>query len=261
MPELPEVQSLKKYFEREFVCKKVTGLKVVNKKILGNVSEKNLKQNLIGSVFKSASRHGKYLFMESSYRCFLVFHFGMTGSLKCFKSQSEIPSYSRFILSFFDNSKLAFRCIRMLGKIYFTDSVENFVKVKRLGPDALGIKRNEFFRLMGSRRGRIKPVLLDQSFIAGIGNIYADEILFQSGIHPETKVDLLGSRKMGKIYNYMKKVLKTAINLESEIERYPELYISKNRNKSGRCPRCGTRIKRINISGRGAYFCPRCQEG
>lgn len=260
MPELPDVQSFKRYFECKFLGKKITGLKVTNEKILGNISESKLKERLIGSKFKSAYRYGKYLFIETNNKSFLVFHFGMTGSLKYFENQNEVPSYSRLILAFSNNSHLAFKCIRMLGRIYLTDSMEDFIGNKNLGPDAIYIKKSEFFKSVRRRKGRIKPILLDQSFVAGIGNIYADEILFQSGIHPEIKVNLMDRKKLGKVYNNMKKVLATAVKLNAEIEKHPDFYLSRNRSKFSSCPVCNTMIERINISGRGTYFCPSCQK-
>ncbi|GAH49865.1 unnamed protein product [marine sediment metagenome] len=88
MPELPEVQIFKQYFECTFLDQKISGLKITNKKILGNISESKLKERLIDSKFKSAHRYGKYLFIETNNKSFLVFHFGMTGSLKYFKNQN-----------------------------------------------------------------------------------------------------------------------------------------------------------------------------
>ncbi len=259
MPELPEVQSLKEYFERKFLGKEITDLKVVNKKILGNVSASRLKEKLMGAIFISAYRYGKYLFVKTSRGFFLVFHFGMTGSLEYFKDENKIPYYTRMILTFSSGLNLVFKCMRMFGRIYLADSLAGFINSKGLGPDALEINKSDFYNLIRKRKGKIKSVLLDQSFIAGVGNIYTDEILFQSGIHPETRVGLLDKRKLERIYNNIGIVLGTAVKSNAEMERYPGFYLSRNRNKNVNCPKCNTKIRRINVSGRGTYFCPRCQ--
>lgn len=260
MPELPDVESFKNYFESRFIGVKVADLKVLNKKILGNISGKKLREKITGSKFKSTSRYGKYLFTETGDGSFLVYHFGMTGSFKCFRDRHKIPPHTRMILTFHNNTCLAYKCMRMFGRIYVTDSVENFINSKNIGPDALEVKKDVFLKAVKKRKAKIKSLLLNQSFIAGLGNIYADEVLFQSGVYPGKRSDLIDDRKLNKIYGNIQKVLKTAIKFNAEADKFPESYLIKNRTGDSNCPGCNAKIKRMEISGRGTYFCPRCQK-
>jgi formamidopyrimidine-DNA glycosylase len=108
-------------------------------------------------------------------------------------------------------------------------------------------------------RGNIKSALMKQERIAGIGNVYADEIVFQSKLHPKTQVKQLGNRDVGKFFRATKGVLKTAIESRADCAKMPRHYLLPQREKGGRCPVCGTSLKKEKISGRTTYYCPKCQ--
>ncbi|MGC9516663.1 MAG: hypothetical protein ACP5C3_03075 [Methanomicrobiales archaeon] len=131
-------------------------------------------------------------------------------------------------------------------------------KKKKLGPDALNISYKKFKTNIKKRKGTLKPLLLNQNFIAGIGNLYADEILYQSSIHPLTHADELNAVKIRKLYHSMKKVLIKAIEYMDKPEILPESYLLPNRHVNGDCP-FGGKISIIKVGGRTTYFCPECQ--
>jgi len=172
-----------------------------------------------------------------------------------------LPEYTRLLLTFTNGHHLAYLSVRMLGCVSFTEDVEQFIQEHNLGPDALqaSLTGEAFAALMARRRGAIKRALMNQSIVAGSGNIYADEILFQSRIHPLTRLDLLGQDELKNIFSVMRRVLRTAARHGGNLERLPGGYLLRHRGPSGRCPKCDGALETGKISGRRAYFCPRCQ--
>ena len=151
---------------------------------------------------------------------------------------------------------------RKLGELRLIQDVEAFIRAKELGPDALDDEFDfaAFRERLSGRRGMIKTRLMDQQIIAGIGNVYADEILFQARVHPKAHVDELDEEALRAVFDKMKAVLKTAIDHDAEPSQFPDDFIIPQRHEDGGCPVCGGSVERIKISGRSAYFCPRCQE-
>ncbi|MBD3296998.1 MAG: DNA-formamidopyrimidine glycosylase, partial [Candidatus Omnitrophica bacterium] len=126
--------------------------------------------------------------------------------------------------------------------------------------DALEISRTEFEDRIEKKNGSIKSALMDQKLMAGVGNIYADEILFQSHIEPGRKVPDLSEKDMRTIYRNMGRVLKKAVEKKADPEKFPRSWLIPSRDKGGKCPRCGGGLKKKKISGRSTYFCPGCQK-
>ena len=126
-------------------------------------------------------------------------HFGMTGSLQYFKNDEQASRYARVLFVFANNHRLAFDDQRQFGEIGLLNDIDEFLNEHALGPDALKIDLREFRKILGKRRGAVKSVLLNQRIIAGIGNIYADEILFRVRMHPATEVSRLGDKALIKL--------------------------------------------------------------
>jgi formamidopyrimidine-DNA glycosylase len=189
-------------------------------------------------------------------------HFGMTGFLKYFKNSDEAPGHIRILINFNNGYHLAYNCTRMLGKVDIIDNVETYIEKKKLGIDPIEgkLKPKDFYRLFKNRSGSIKSVLMNQNVIAGIGNIYSDEILFQSGIHPFKNVKKLKENDLKNLYQKMNLVLKKAVSVNAEFEKLPRTYLVENRKKDKNCPRCGGKIKKQTIGGRSSYFCSRHQK-
>ncbi len=175
------------------------------------------------------------------------------------------PPFTRVRLDFTDDGSLAYTNKRMIGRVGVIENVDDFVADEKLGPDALD-QRFDFsaFKavVLGSKRD-IKTALMDQQIIAGIGNIYSDEILFQACINPAARIDTLTSNQIRQLFLTMREVLKTAIahGAGSELftERMPKDALLPERKKGGHCPRCRSPLKVFKVGGRTAYCCPQCQ--
>lgn len=257
MPELPEVETFRKYIDSTSLHKKIDSAEVKNTRILGKVSSASFKRNLKGAKLNSTKRHGKNLFVEISNNKWLAMHFGMTGFLKYYKDNEQAPEHVRVLFNFNNGYHLAYNCTRMLGKIDLIDDVSGYIEKKKLGTDPiegkLGVK--DFYKLFENKSGSVKSALMNQNILAGIGNIYSDEILFQAGIHPADKVNRLQRNDFKKIYQKMNSVLKKAISIQSDTEKFPGSYLIVNRNNGEDCPRCTGKIKKQTIGGRSSYFC------
>ncbi|MDI6643765.1 MAG: DNA-formamidopyrimidine glycosylase family protein [Methanobacteriaceae archaeon] len=256
MPELPSVEVYKNYFDSTSLNQIIKSIRINSKEILTE-NPLLLKKTLKGHSFTSSGRYGKYLFAYLDNEQSLVFHFGMTGSLK-YGSIMDNP-YSRFVIHFQNSHILAFIDPRKFGRISLTSSMNDFIQEKKLGPDALHINYKFFKQLLKKRRGTLKPLLLNQNFIAGIGNLYADEILYQSHLHPLTHADELKPLEIKKLFRSIRKVLKKAIEYMDEPGNLPDSYLLPHRYLGGKCP-CGGSINVIKVAGRTTYFCPECQK-
>ncbi len=262
MPELPEVASFRKYFEKMAIDRQIAFVRVNNSKILRGVSPADFERQLFGSRFKSTRQHGKYLFAELDTGKWLVMHFGMTGFLEYMEDGGLEPAYSRLLIGFTEGGALAYVNQRMLGWIGIAGSVEEIIDARKLGPSALDAQLNfEVFRgKLSGKKSHIKSALMDQAIVAGIGNLYSDEILFQARIHPETRIGVLDESQVKGIFVKMREVLRTAVEHDADVDRFPENYLLPNRGKKGACPRCGTKWETMKLGGRTAYFCPKCQK-
>lgn len=260
MPELPELVNYKNYADSTSLHKKITEVTVNNDTVLSDCTVDDLQDALEGNSFESTSRHGKYLFLHTKNEPILVMHFGMTGEPVYYKHEADQPEYARVVFSFDNGFHLAYNCPRMLGTITLTDSTESYIKKKDLGPDAYkDVNVDKFQDLFSKKRGMIKSALMDQSFIAGVGNECSDEILYQAKIHPKTKVQDLSQKQLEKLYKVMREVLETKIDADMKGEPLPEDYILRNREEGADCPKCDGKIKKITVSGRSGYYCPKCQ--
>lgn len=243
MPELPEVETIRRQLSR-----KIIGKELNNKKITG------------------LRRRAKILIIDFADGSSLVIHLKLTGQLIF---NGKPLRYTRKVFNFNDGSRLVFNDARKFGwwkEVKETEKIE-----KEFGPEALEISFNAFKELLKKRpNAKIKPLLMDQKFIAGIGNIYSDEILFASKVHPLRLVKTLTEKEIKKIYQNIKKILKKAIKCQgSSVEYYLDAcgkegnYVKYHRvyQKEGeKCNRCGTIIKRAKLAGRSAHYCPKCQK-
>lgn len=256
MPELPDVETYRRYINSTSLNKKIDKVNDIHHKMLNHVSKKKLEHALVGEKFVETDRHGKYLFLLTSDDKWIIVHFGMTGFVKYFKDVDDKPSHTRLLVSFSNGYHLAFDNQRLLGKIGLTNDKDKYINKKDLGVDALVVSYAMFKDVLIDKRGMIKSALMDQSVISGIGNIYADEILFQSGIHPKTKIKQLKEEDIKVIYTNMQEIFNVAINTQVNTDDFPDTYIIPNRTKEGVCPKGGGQLQTIKVNGRTTYFCP-----
>ncbi|MCU0444420.1 MAG: DNA-formamidopyrimidine glycosylase [Microscillaceae bacterium] len=261
MPELPEVESFRRYFEATALGQKVVRLEINAPKIVQSpIAE--VESALINHTLVSTDRIGKYLFVQTSANKTLMLHFGMTGELEYFRDIDLTPRFTR-VLFWLENGFLAFTDPRKFGKLAVGNSIAEFQQAKKLSTDALTITLTEFAKNLGKRKMPIKSALLDQKVAAGVGNWIADEILFQAKIHPQTLVWQLTTEQIALMYQKMQAILRLAVQHEAYYRDFPRDYLIHSRGwtdeEPANCPNCDSKIPHIYISGRASYYCEQCQ--
>jgi len=261
MPELPEVETTVRS-----IAPYITGHAILHAKVFSHrVTRANFAvttKALIGATIQTVRRRGKQIFVELD-RGVLYIHLGMTGKLLWNGTRTK---YARAVFDL-DNGTLIFDDVRQFGRVEYFREIPDFLA--RTGPDALTVTASEFLARLKRHRGHIKPLLLNQAFIGGVGNIYADESLFASGIHPRARAHRLTKRRAENLHSHIVAILKAAIqNHGSSISNYVDAdgasgNYQQHHNVYGRtgepCPACGTAITRIVLGQRGTHHCSRCQ--
>jgi formamidopyrimidine-DNA glycosylase len=255
MPELPEVETIRRYLDRTVLNHTIAGISGV----APTIDQEHLPP-LSGRMITATSRHGKYLFVDLDSGSSLVLHFGMTGDLLLTTGDDSDPPYTRAAVSFSDGSRLAFTDSRRFGRLRWIPDRQAFIAERRLGPDALTVSRETFLPITAGSHQRVKLFLLDQHRIAGIGNIYADEILFQAGIHPLRSLHDLDPVRLSVLAAAIVYVLQTAVDHAADFNQYPADWLIPHRSPGERCPCCDEPVSRVMVTGRYAYFCPSCQK-
>jgi formamidopyrimidine-DNA glycosylase len=265
MPELPDVEGFKRVLAKHGLRKTIGQVTVSDARILGKLSAQTFVSRLQGTKLVAARRHGKHLMANIDRGGWLTLHFGMTGALQFVKKCDEEPPFTRVRFDFANDGYLAYSNKRMLGRVGLVEDVDDYIADEKLGPDALD-RRFDIDAFKTAVRGLkrdVKSVLMDQEIVAGIGNIYSDEILFQARMNPAERIDKLTPGQLKRLFLEMRTVLKTAIargaGSEQFVGRTPKSFLLPQRHKGGCCPRCRTLLKVFKLGGRTAYCCPRCQ--
>ena len=258
MPELPEVEMARRYLQATALHQTIQAAEVKDERILAKVSAREVEEALAGKEFHSASRHGKRLFLKLHDSLWLALHLGLTGSLLYLESGAEEPRHTRLLIAFENGRRLAFDDPRIFGEVGLAKSPAAFLVERKIGPDALLLERDGFIKIMSGRNGLIKPALLNQNLVAGLGNLYADEALFQAGICPKTRG--LTIEQLIALYLSIQEVLKTALSTDADLSKLPDSYLLPHRHPGGTCPRDGALLRHEKIVGRASYFCPEHQK-
>jgi formamidopyrimidine-DNA glycosylase len=261
MPELPEVESFRKQIEKTSLNQTIEVIELAAPNMLLKTTQGTLKRNLEGNSFVGTFRHGKFLFIELKKNGYLMLHFGLTGDVVFVKGNKEEPP-SRFALRFHFKSgnDLYFTDTRKMGKISLVKDVEEFIEQRGYGLDALKIKEPDFIQRIQNKRVAIKTVLMDQKIVAGVGNEFSDEILFQTRIHPSSTTTKLSEKQLKSIYGKMISILKEAVKGNADREKLTHYFFLDNRKAGLKCPRCKGETEFQSIGGRSSYFCPSCQK-
>lgn len=291
MPELPEVETIRRGLEPHALGKRIERVLVGDTKIL-QVTKSLLVRKLPGQTIRRLSRRGKFLILELD-RDYLIFHFGMTGQMTFRRSDREdTPRFKRHSVTgleqatqhapdrhthlqiFFEaGGALFLRDVRKFGKVFLLkknkDTLSGFFGRLGIEPFTPDYTLQAFLDRCRNRKLRLKSFLLDQSFVAGIGNIYADEALFEAGIHPARTVRSLRRFEKERLFEAVPRVLERGIDYGGTSFRD---YVNSNGDPGshqeelkvyGRCGeaclRCGSAIRRMVISQRGTHYCPTCQ--
>jgi formamidopyrimidine-DNA glycosylase len=185
----------------------------------------------------------------------------MTGFFKYFTDITKDSEHDSVRFDFKDGTFLAYDSTRKLGRVLLIRDDSAFLQEKNLGVDLLDPELTEerFVDLLSSRRGMIKSQLMNQALLAGLGNIYSDEVLFQAGIHPRTRIQNLTSGDLQRLYQVMHKVIAAAVKHKANPEQLPDWFFLPRRHVGGRCPVCGCELSTVLVSGRRGYVCTRCQ--
>jgi len=290
MPELPEVETTVRDLKRKVLGRTFLNVWCDAKKLIKRPRTfEEFKKEILGRKIISIKRKGKNILIYLDKKKALLIHQKLTGHLLVGKWQKKGNSWipqikgpledpiNRFIhlIFFLDNDlMLALSDLRKFAKVELWDEKEltQSKEIREIGIDPFSpeFTFQEFKKRIKNTKRKIKQVLMDQSLIAGIGNIYSDEILFEAKIHPEKKAHVLKEEELKRIYQSIKKVLKKAIELGGEsISDYRRPDGSKGgfdplrkvyRREGKPCVRCRTPIKRIKIAQRSSYFCPKCQK-
>ncbi len=272
MPELPEVETIRRQLQRSLGGGRIEELEVLRAGVVisaGGVTPASLAGAPLGRV----RRRGKLLILEAGERILLL-HLRMTGHPEVLRERRP-GKHTHFILRGQDRRGKAFflhfHDPRRFGRLWLLPAagVEEIPPLCRVGRDALAVTPREFRALLSSCRGPLKPFLLDQGRVAGIGNIYADEILHRCGLHPLTPAASLGPERALILHGTMREVLRRAIQRGgSSVRDYVQATgergsFQEEHSVYGRrgkpCPACATPVRRITLGGRGTHYCPSCQ--
>lgn len=266
MPELPDVEAFKSVLTSNALGRTIERVVVSDRRILGKLAAPAFASRLQGASLVAARRYGKHLLASIDRGGWLTLHFGMTGALHFVTEPGQEPPYTRVRVDFVGDGCLAYTNKRMIGRVGLIEDAADFIAAEKLGPDALDPRFDlaAFKAAVGGVKRDIKSVLMDQEIVAGIGNIYSDEILFQARLNPTARADALTASELKQLFVTMRKVLKTAIargaGSEQFAERMPKGSLLPARKKGGHCPRCQSPLKVLKVGGRTAYCCPRCQK-
>jgi formamidopyrimidine-DNA glycosylase len=270
MPELPEVETIVRGLREPLVGRQFTGVRVGWEKLIARPSAGEFRRGLVGQRILGVKRRGKYLIFVLSGGGSLIVHLRMTGRLSVKNCDDTLDKHDHLIFELDDGRELRFNNVRKLGRVYLVDDEDEIVG--KLGPEPLddNFTSADFAALLSARRGMIKPLLLNQRFVAGVGNIYADEALFAARIHPERKADTLTAEEIEALYHAIRLVLQQGIeNSGTTLSAYRDAegreggnqeHLRVFRRTGHPCPHCGTPIERTVVGGRGTYFCPKCQK-
>lgn len=273
MPELPEVETVAQQLRPQLLSRAIVDVEVLWERTVDRPDVRSFRAALTGAAVSGVGRRGKFVTMGLDSGQTLLTHLRMTGKLLVLPADADLQEadYARVRFGLGDGRWLVFSDTRKFGRMYLVDDPNEVVG--DLGPEPLdeNFTPERLAELLSGRRGRIKPLLLNQNFIAGLGNIYADEALWRGRIHPLQKADTLTPEQVVQLHQGIVSVLVQAIeaggtSLRDNQYRQPDggagayqdlLSVYGRAGQS--CPRCGGTIERLVVGQRGTHFCPRCQ--
>jgi formamidopyrimidine-DNA glycosylase len=295
VPELPEVELYSRYFAEHALHRRIARVHVRDERILGATRKDAFVARLQGREFTRVRRHGKHFFAYVGQAILPVLgssspppsgqaglpvpplgqarlpgppsgqaglpvlhlHFGMTGDLAAYRDVAEEPRFAKIVFDFEDGSHLAFEDVRLFGVAELVDDPDLFIAEHRLGRDPLdpSFTLKVFRELVAKRRGAIKAVLMSQELVAGLGNLWVDETLFQTGIKPRRATDKLREDEVKAVFMTMRKIVREVIERKSRGLEPPPRYLLWRREIGEQCPRCGGTIRRSTVFGRTTYSC------
>ncbi|MBM7642322.1 DNA-formamidopyrimidine glycosylase [Streptococcus loxodontisalivarius] len=272
MPELPEVETVRRGLERLIVGKKIQSVKVSYPKLVLTGLD-SFEVNLIGQTIQAMRRRGKYLIFDLGSQV-IISHLRMEGKYLVFPDQVPDNKHFHAFFKLSDGSTLIYQDVRKFGtmELLSKDDEEAYFAKKKLGPEPTkeSFKLKPFEEALLSSQKLIKPYLLEQRLVVGLGNIYVDEVLWAARVHPGRVSSSLKKAEIKSLHDETIRILglavekggstirsyKNALGEDGTMQDYHQVY-----GKTGQpCPRCGREIVKIQLKGRGSHFCPRCQK-
>ncbi len=278
MPELPEVETIKGDLQKKIKGKKIKNVVINIEKILKKPSLKEFVSKVKNRIIQEINRRGKYIIINLDSGEKLIIHLGMTGLLIYPIDQKSmaniIPKHNHLIITFTDDNQLVFNDVRRFGKVYLVCDINEVEGVAKLGIEPLdeNFTKEIFIRMIRKKKNKIKSLLIKQEFITGLGNIYANEVLHRSNIHPLRVASSFTDEEIGKLFQGIKSVLSEAVEFRGSTvadEAYRDTDGEKGKfaerlqvyARGGKnCFKCGSTIEVIKIEGRSTFFCPQCQK-
>ena len=266
MPELPEVETIKGELIKAVLGKKITEVCVHHPKVVREPSIDKFKKGLKATRIKNILRRAKVLILELSNGKSLTVHLKMTGQLV----YSGDGKASRVSFRLSDGKTLDFNDQRLFAELRLLDNWRDLKFIQGLGPEPFDINLEKFKGMLAQKKTKIKPLIMDQTFISGIGNLYAAEALFRARINPDRSANSLSGQEKALLFKTIKDTLRKAIEHKgSSVDQYVQLsgapgnFVKYHKvyDREGKpCFVCKTPIKRTALGGRGTYFCPKCQK-
>ena len=278
--ELPEVEVMRRDLEKEVVGRRIKDADVRPQRnamrvIRRHARRKEFSDRLAGKKITKVDRKGKYLLLHLDDGDVLVVHFGMSGQFLRGNKRQSLPQHTHVVIEFVQGGDLRFVDPRTFGEM-FVAGPDQLGKVKELDHIAIDPLEDtftwqEFSGELSRRAAKLKPLLMDQKFVSGLGNIYSDEVLFAAGLRFDRMSDSLSSQEVRRLYRAMREVLQDAVRFRGTTlgdeayvdvfgkpgEFQAELKVYGRRGQA--CRRCRTPIDTVKLSGRTSYFCPQCQ--
>jgi formamidopyrimidine-DNA glycosylase len=284
MPELPEVETTVRDLKPHLIGRAITHAAVHWDRTIAHPGTRAFMQDIVGYTIRDLTRRGKYLVFHLSPPLsdgggargrgarrspkYLLVHLRMTGGFRFHAPREKRDKHVHVALRLDDGRELRFRDPRKFGRMWLVDDPE--LVTGKLGPEPFEITKSAFAKRIRARKGRLKPLLLNQAFLAGIGNIYADESLWYAKLHPLREVSTLTDEEIAALYSAIRRVLKKAIGAGGtsfdanyrRVNGMSGMFEEKLRvvGRAGeRCYRCGSPIIKTVVGQRGTYYCPNCQ--
>jgi formamidopyrimidine-DNA glycosylase len=271
LPELPEVETIARGLREPLVGHTITGVTVNWPRMVADPTPEKLGAQLVGRQVVSVGRRGKYVVIKLS-QGYLLIHLKMSGRLQIARAAEPLDNHTHLVFDLDDGRQLRFQDTRKFGRVYLVDDPQQVTG--GLGPEPLAddFTLDDFCQRLARRSGRLKSLLMNQQFLAGVGNIYADEALFIARLHPLRAADSLTLDEQARLYAAIRSVLGQAVasggttlddrgyvDAQGQAGAY-QAQIAVYGRTGQPCFSCQTSIERMVIGGRSAHFCPRCQK-
>jgi len=254
MPELPEVNTVQKIFDARSTGLRIEDVEVHDDHIIRNMTGDEFTAALTGQTVTGSYRRGKYLFASFNSGHYVQLHLGMTGDLIYYEDEVEVPKHEQFNWKFNNGMHIGFKDPRKFGRIVYVENLTKYLDELGLGPDALDISEEQFLSATKNRNTTVKSFLLNQKILAGVGNLYADEICYQTRIHPASVVSAVPVRKWKEVFTRLKSILNWACDNDAYYGIYPDNWFWKWRSEGTSNPLGKGTVTSARIAGRTTYF-------